>query len=309
MAEKVEVSIIIPTRNRRVELKKCLGSILFQDFKDVEIIVIDNASVDGTTRMLKEDYPLVKIIQNEKNEGAARARNQGIIVSKGKFLLFLDSDVELLTKNTISAMIRIMETDKIIGALGGETEDKRIIKVRGYGITKRNGYSYPIELNCKQNKMIECDYLSTSNCFVRKHTVEKIGGFDPYYMWTGEDKELGFKIKRLGYKIIAHPNTLVWHSGLTKTKLAREHAIAQTHKTRVRFVLKNYNLRTITLFVIIELRDLIAELIKRRWRIALYRVAAYCWNFLVLGRTLYVRIKNPNFLEEKSKVEVGGGQR
>ncbi len=88
-----DVSVIIPTYNRIAMLEEALASLYAQDYDGtVEIIVIDDNSQDGTAQVIREKYPDVHLIALSENVGAAAARNQGIAVSKGKFIAFLDSD-------------------------------------------------------------------------------------------------------------------------------------------------------------------------------------------------------------------------
>ena len=89
------ISIIIPTYNSKDYLQKALKSIYSQKYNNLEIIVIDNGSSDGTGELLKDKYPEVSVIRNKENLGAAAARNQGIGISKGEYAMFMDCDVEL----------------------------------------------------------------------------------------------------------------------------------------------------------------------------------------------------------------------
>lgn len=88
-----EVSIIIPTFNRAHSLPQAVESVLQQDFKEVEVIIIDDASSDDTQKIVRSyKDPRIKYIRLDKNLGAAAARNAGIFVSKGKYIAFQDSD-------------------------------------------------------------------------------------------------------------------------------------------------------------------------------------------------------------------------
>ncbi|MDL1957570.1 MAG: glycosyltransferase [Candidatus Desulfofervidus auxilii] len=97
---KIDFSIIIPTYNRANFVVEAINSVLNQTYKlPYEIIVVDDGSIDKTEKILLEymkKEPRLKFIKHEKNKGPAAARNTGIIHSKGKYLLFLDSDDKLL---------------------------------------------------------------------------------------------------------------------------------------------------------------------------------------------------------------------
>lgn len=114
------ISVIIPTWNRKSYLIQALKSIYSQNYKNFEVIVIDNGSNDGTADLVEEQFPDVKLIKNNKNLGASFAKNQGILKSKGTYTLFCDSDIEFTHKECIKKMVQILEENKNIGAIGGE---------------------------------------------------------------------------------------------------------------------------------------------------------------------------------------------
>ena len=91
----LDISVIIVTYNSIDTISESIDSILSQQPESLEVIVIDNASCDGTARLIERHYPQATLIKNRKNMGSAYARNQGINISKGKYLLFLDSDAYL----------------------------------------------------------------------------------------------------------------------------------------------------------------------------------------------------------------------
>ena len=87
-----KVSVIIPTYNRLPMLKEAVDSVLAQDFEDLELIVVDDGSTDGTAEEMKEYRGRVKLIEHTENRGVSAARNRGILHAKGKYIAFLDSD-------------------------------------------------------------------------------------------------------------------------------------------------------------------------------------------------------------------------
>ncbi|MFH0797819.1 MAG: glycosyltransferase family 2 protein [Candidatus Woesearchaeota archaeon] len=113
-----KVSIIIPSWNRKNDLKRSLDSIKTQDYDNIEVIVVDNGSKDGSVDMVEKDYKEVKLIKNDKNMGVSVAKNQGILASTGEFIHFCDSDIEMFNKSMVSTMVKILEDNHEIGALG-----------------------------------------------------------------------------------------------------------------------------------------------------------------------------------------------
>ncbi len=286
-----KVSIIIPSYNRKELLSKCLASVKDQDYIHKEIIIIDDGSTDGTSSYIKENFPDVKIIRNPKPVGPAFAKNQGIINSDGQYVHFLDSDTELISRDAISSMVRFIETDKSTGALGGIAEmgtQGTIGKVYGRRITE-DGRSYAISLNNAAIDVFiggfaECDFVESCNCFTRRDILLKAGGFDPYYIYMGEDKELGIKIRRLGYKIIFSFKSACLHRYDEGVCFDRRFMYL---RTRMRFAIKNKGLGY---FFIIPILDF------------LFFFVYYPGLFLL--RKIFPNLKIGKFLDSKTHPSV-----
>ena len=230
-----KISIIIPTYNRIQLLDECLTSILIQDYTNIEIIVINDNSDEDITGLIKTKYPKITLITNTSNKGPSFAKNQGITASSGNYILFLDSDSELIENNTLSKMISILEKDKTIGSLGGEIMlDKKGKKSKVIGSGNKK------HIHTDENTRIKrCSYLPTSNCITRKHIIKKIKGFDPYYFYPMEDADFGLAIKRLGYSNIISFDTGALHKYSKNMRLNRIYTL---HKTKTRFLIKNYGI-------------------------------------------------------------------
>jgi GT2 family glycosyltransferase len=248
------ISIIIPTYNRKELLDLCLKSISKQEHKNIEIIVIDNNSADGTKALIRTGYPDIKLIENDRNEGASHARNQGILLSRGNYILSLDSDTELIRKDTLSNMIEIAENDKTIGSLGGEAiiNENEFLGACGHALTKWDQNIVYVAKKDKE-KLKECDFLASANCFFKKELAFKVKGFDPYYRYMYEDREFGMKIKALGYKNMVGVDIAVYHKYGKTVGLNREYALL---RGGIRYAIKNRRLvDALTKTVILESID------------------------------------------------------
>lgn len=327
-----KVSIVIPSWNRKQDLRRCLDSIMSLSYKEIEIFVVDNGSSDGTKEMLINWYPGVKLIANSKNLGAAYARNQGIIVSSGDFIWFLDSDTEILNPDCLSEMVNIMNRNPQVGAVGGELiiEDN-IEKIKIHKPLKF-GVGIVTFLRKDECHMVECKFLSTANYLVRKELLLKVGGFDPHYFYLGEDADLCIKMHKLEYKSIIDKNTVVVHH-LSKTQ--RRSNLYLQEKNRVRGVLLHSNIFIIPIFPLLDFLFLLSTLplqykqlkkrrisnmpsvnvqykkgtnkkegsvLKRLFVIVpiyvLSIIYSYCWNLLFFLQTMYLRFKQPNYLSK-----------
>ncbi|MFO7900204.1 MAG: glycosyltransferase family A protein, partial [Planctomycetota bacterium] len=192
------VSVIIPTRDRCEELIECLESIRRQEYQLVEVIVVDDHSEDDTAERVGREYPEVTLRTTETRRQPAFLRNLGLRAANGEFVLFLDSDSELPRPDTVSTMVRVLDANPGLGALGGE------IKVNGprqdvaYGRNVCfNGEPVAVEAPAEPpDRLVDCDYVATCNCFGRADDMRAVGGFDLYFGFGGEDVD--FVVRLVG---------------------------------------------------------------------------------------------------------------
>ncbi len=313
--KKHTVSVVIPTWNRKDDLKRALKSIYRQSLKPEEIIVIDNGSTDGSIEMLKKEFKRVMLIQNPCNKGTSVAKNQGIKASSGRYILFCDSDIEFMHRNCIKTMAGLLEKNNDIGAIGGEA-----YKAGGKVETKKK----LITMNCETSTVImdsndyeleDAGYVATCNCMMPRTVVERCGGFDSAIIYAGEDKEMGIKVRKMGLRNVVDSRCLAYHYISQSTSHRNFYGF---NKNRIRIVIKNYGLFHI---VALPLLDIISAFSFKKisdmkgkkvdivkWSgsegmasIALKYIssliAAYAWNMAHLPQTLVIRFKKVNYLE------------
>jgi len=239
MENKPLVSIIIVNWNRKKDLEKCLGLVFEQDYKNKEIIVVDNNSDDGSVEMIRQKFPKTKILSNKENLGACIAKNNGIKLSKGEYIWFLDNDSFAFNKKTLSSIIDLTLKYPNFGAIGGEVWiEKDLVK----GIKRRkllpNGESVHMNSSFKQ-PIFEGDYLSTANFFVKKEIFNSVGVFNPIYFYLYEDTDISFRIKKIGLKLISTRETLINHAESKDS--SRITNFFRINKNRIIFIFLNFN--------------------------------------------------------------------
>ena len=126
------ISVIIVNYNNKNLLRQCLDSVRGQSFKDIEVIVVDNASTDGSVEMVRMYYPEVKLIWNTQNLLFCKSYNQGIKAAKGNFILCLNNDV-ILDKDYLKEAMRAIGLNSKIGMISGKIlrTDKKTIDSTG----------------------------------------------------------------------------------------------------------------------------------------------------------------------------------
>lgn len=323
------VSVVIPSWNRKKDLRRLLKSLEKQDYPLYEIIVVDNGSDDGSVELIEKEFPRVHLHKNIKNLGACTAKNQGTILANGTYVHFLDSDTEMTHDSVITNMVKILKKHPEIGSVGGEA-----YKTNTGVITKRkeitlNGEAATYIMYAEEYTLIECGYVATCNAMMRKKDLEKCRGFDSNLFYMGEDKEIGYKLKMMGLKSVIDSRCLVYHY---ISDVARISTLYLLHKNRIRIVLMNFPLYYILILPVLDIlcswnpkkfkelrennRDVLKwvpgkELEKSRffkrmlivgsdYGTALIR--AYLYNIVHIPETMYLRFKRVNFLEETKRL-------
>lgn len=217
-----KVSVIIATFNSRDFIKSCLDSILDQDYKAFEIILVDNGSRDGTIDLIKRDYPKANLIVNQENLGACRARNQGIEASRGEWILSLDCDVTL-ERDFFSKVLRtIKDLPPEIGIVqpkilkpGGETIYSCGIYLsrlrRFYDLGKGEKDSGQF----KDTKRIfgACSAAAIYRRKMLQDIKEDTGYFDERFFFLAEDVDLAWRAQRKRWKALFYPQLVCCHTG------------------------------------------------------------------------------------------------
>jgi GT2 family glycosyltransferase len=199
---------LIVSYNEKQILKALIDSILKSRYKNFEIIVVDNASTDGTKELLNKKYPKVKVVENETNL-AYSGINSGIKYCSGKYILFLNNDM-VIDKNCISALVKSIESSSSVGMAAPKLVnyyDRKLVS--GGTWLSRAFYNGHIKGNNRSSKMI-IPYLGVG--LIRKSIVDEYGYlFDPDYFIYGEDVDLGLRIRLLGKEILFVNDALLYH--------------------------------------------------------------------------------------------------
>lgn len=218
------ISVVIPNYNGSKLLEQNLPSVyeaLNNAKTDFEIIITDDCSTDSSVAFIRQNYPLVRLVINEKNQGFSASCNKGIALANKDLILLLNTDIEL-NKDFFESQFKYFELadtfgvmSKIIGAKNGETQDTaRFLKYSGFKIKANNFYHLENE-----DFLTPTAYLSGANALIDTKKLKDIGGFDeifsPFYC---EDFELGLRAWRLGWKCYYDPKSYCIHDHSSTTK-------------------------------------------------------------------------------------------
>lgn len=253
----IDLSITIITWNCKAFLAKCLEGI-YDKVRGInfEVIVVDNNSTDGTRDMIKEKYPQVSLIENSTNRGVARARNQAIRVSHGKYVLLLDADTEILSSD-FKYLISYMKKNKPVGVLGClmYAEDDRfypsartfpsplhviVRRLEHYGFLRNSKVLKKHHLEDYNGlNPIEVDYVIGAFQLIRKESIKKVGLLDEKMFYGFEDADYCARMKKKGFKVVFYPSFKIKHhvQGIARRSLINKMLFYQI-KSYIRFYIK-----------------------------------------------------------------------
>ena len=241
-----KLSIIILSYNTKNLTVKCVQSVIRQyggqiKNNEAEIIVVDNASTDGSVASIKSQ---IKIIQNDKNFGFSKGNNIGANKATGKYLLFLNSDTQSRDGGFLR-MVEFMEKNPKIGVLGGkllspdgstQASTGKFYNLYNVAIVLLGGER--VGLIRKSPKDTErVDWVSGASMMVRKNVFKKLKGFDENFFMYIEDMELCLRFKKIGYQTYFFENIKLMHKELGSSN--RGFAINQIYKGLLYFYKKH----------------------------------------------------------------------
>lgn len=246
----IDLSIVIVSWNVRDLLRRCLDSIYRSGSARLEVIVVDNASQDASIEMLREDFPQVSLMINTDNRGFPAANNQGLATARGRLLMTLNPDTEVLD-DALAQMISAMDKHRDVGALGPQllNSDRSVQSSRRrfptfatalfestwmQGVAPRRVLSRYYMEDVSDQVEHEVDWLIGACIVIRREVLESIGGFDEDFFMYSEELDWCRRIKSAGWKIVYLPQArIVHHGGKSSEQIhAERHVHFQTSKVR-----------------------------------------------------------------------------
>ncbi len=263
----VKLSVVIVSYNVRYFLEQCLHSV-YDAIKPmeakygrgcVEIFVVNNASVDGTSAMVRRKFPEVHLIDNERNEGFPRANNQAIERARGEYILLLNPDT-VVEPETFVRTVEFMDRHPDAGALGVKMidgkgrywpESKRSFPSPAVAFYKMFGLSrlFPRSRTFGRYHLTYLDpdqvhpveVLSGAFMLIRKKVLDQIGLLEEEFFMYGDDIDLSWRILKAGYKNYYYPHTKIIHYKGESTRKGRLNYMALFYRAMILFVKKHYS--------------------------------------------------------------------
>ena len=263
---QTDISAIIVTWNSSQWIANCLKS-LMNDLNSFyyKIVVVDNASTDNTTDLIRENFPEVILVQNTVNEGFARACNRALLECQSEYVLFINPDTEVVPGMT-DTLVAFMKGHPEVGAIGptllntdgslqlsGNTFpnlrniwleslflDRLFPKNRFFGSHKLS--------HLNRSEVCKIDWTMGSCLLLRKEALDKVGSFDNRFFLFFEETDLCLRLKKAGYEVYLIPEAKIVHGG-GSSRLENYNANKIIHYHRSLFLYFNKNLSAQLLWV------------------------------------------------------------
>ncbi|MEO9211287.1 MAG: glycosyltransferase [Ginsengibacter sp.] len=225
MTSSPSVAVVILNWNGKHFLEKFLPSVVASDYGNISIIIADNASTDDSIQFIERNYPQLRIIKNELNEGFSKGYNTALKQVVADYYVLLNSDVEV-ESSWITPIISLMEKDKSIAACQPKIlsyHQKEMFEYAGASGGWIDKWGYPFSRgrifdscekdNGQYNDTVPIFWASGAALFVRAIIFNELNGFDEYFFAHQEEIDLCWRMQRAGYTIYVEPKSVVYHVG------------------------------------------------------------------------------------------------
>lgn len=246
----IDMSVVMVTTNNRQYLEPCLESLYDAGLKSsFEVILIDNGSLDGTPEMLRERFPDVQLIRNDRNVGLSRACNQGIEASAGRTILLLNDDT-LVNAESLDALVSFLGAHSDAGAVGGKLLNPDGSFQAGYArfstlfeefaISTRLGSeyaeSYPSHYDSED--AVSVDWINSACLLLRRTALDQIGLLAEDFFIYGDEVDLQYRLSQAGWKVYYLPvATTIHYGGRSMNRWRRRKMV---YRGKMLFYQKNY---------------------------------------------------------------------
>lgn len=243
-------SVIVVNYNGRSHIAACLRSLITHSGDEVEIIVVDNDSSDGSADLVAADFPAVRLVRRSVNDGYGGGNNAGAALAQGEFLVILNPDT-VVTAGWLDPLLAALQQDAQIGLATPKlllTDRPGQINTAGNdvhisGLTLCRGMGQPREA-LAQTAVVSA--VSGAAFAIRRDLFRQLGGFDAETFMYMEDTDLSLRAQLAGYRCLYVPESVVYHD---YTLRFGPHKTFYQERNRYRMLLKAFRWRTLLLLL------------------------------------------------------------
>jgi len=268
------VVVVVLTFNGWMDTAACLESLAAITYSNLETVIVDNHSTDGTLDALRQNYPAVKVITNDVNVGFAAGNNIGLSYALDQdtaYVLLLNNDVhvapDFLTR--LVATAQAQPDAALVGPLVYHSDEPKIIQSAG-GMTRRWRFFHrgQNETDAGQFHATEVvDWLTGCAILARVDAVRRFGNFDPAFFLYDEEVDWCLRARAAGYKIVFEPCARVWHKGVQRNYKPSPQVTYYSARNELLLLVKHRaGVIALALAVLRDLRTLTSWSVRPRWR-------------------------------------------
>jgi GT2 family glycosyltransferase len=249
----MKLSIVIVSWNTRDLLANCLESLALAMDTQTEVLVVDNASQDGTAQLLRERFPWARLIENRENTGFARANNQAIRESSGRYILLLNPDMTVHS-GALETLVKFMDAHSAVGVAGSRLLNPdgslqtscypaptvarelwrlfHLDTLRPYGVYRMA--DWPLDIPRP------VDVLLGACLMLRRELLEQVGLLDESYFMYTEEVDWCYRIRQKGWTIYWVPQAEMVHYGGQSTRQVAAEMFLHLYQSKLRYFYKHH---------------------------------------------------------------------
>lgn len=260
------ISVIVLVWNGEAYIEACIAALQAQQYDPFEIIVVDNASTDGSVRLVKQFGPTVQLIQNSYNFGFAGGNNIGMKAANSEIIVLLNQDTAV-QPGWLRAIADTFEIDPQIGVVGCKAlyPDSQTIQHAGAWVRSGDAFAYHFgqgeEDQGQHETLKDVEYVTAAAFAVSRQVIETVGYLDEQlHPGFYEDPDYCLRAQRAGFRVVYQPKAVLFHHETTSLPSQSYGRVAAFHRNRVRFVLKHWTIDALKEFVRAEEEAIAATL-------------------------------------------------
>lgn len=276
-ATRLDLSIVIVSWNTRELLARCLRSIPWTTGAGTgsevvlgspklasEVLVVDNGSDDDSAKMVRDEFPEVQLIANDDNPGFARANNQAIRRSSGRYVLLLNPDTEV-QPGALDRLVRFMDGHQRAGAAGplllNPDGTLQLSCYRSPSLSRELWRMFHLDALCRYNSYPvarwnwdqprEVDVVQGACLIVRREALEQVGGLDEDYFIYSEEVDLCERLRHRGWTVHWVPRARVVHFGGQSTRQVANAMFLQLYRAKIQYFRKHHGRQSARVYKLI----------------------------------------------------------
>lgn len=300
-----KVTVIIPHSGGEEILRHCLRSLQKTQYLNYKILVVDNGSRDGSRRMIRLEFPEVRIVESQTNLGFAAGCNLGIRDTRSPYVVLLNNDTEV-TSGWLDPLVEAADTDATIGAIQPKIlsyQDRQRFDYGGGAGGEIDLFGYPfawgrlfdhIEVDTGQyDQQRQVFWASGAATLLRRSALDRVGLLDETFFAHMEEIDLNWRLQWAGYRVVAIPNAVVFHQTGATLGQHQFRKMVLNHRNSLVMMLRNHTTCTLLwifpLRLLLEMITMIASLFRgqaKRTVAVLGGLIGVCfmWKTVIRGR-------------------------